>query len=249
VNAEGPIRVTVWGEGLEQRRPEVARIYPDGIHEAVAEALRDELGLDGDVRTAQLSEHEHGLRTEVLAQTDVLAWWGHSAHDEVADVVAERVVQQVLDGMGLVVLHSAHLSKPFLSLMGTRCTLRWRNADEREIVWVVAPAHPIAEGLSEAIVIPEHEMYGEYFDVPSPDELVFISSFDGGEVFRSGCCWTRGKGRVFYFSPGHETQPVYRQPEIRRVLANAARWTRRRSSPIDTASSPNSPAGWLESHG
>ena len=243
---EVPIRVTVWGEGLEQEKPEAKRIYPDGIHEAIAAALMAELAGSVVVRTATLDAPEHGLPSDVLEETDVLAWWGHRAHEDVDVVVAERVAQHVLDGMGLLVLHSSHLSKPFLRLMGTRCTLRWRNDGEREVLWTVAPAHPIAEGLPPAIVIPEHEMYGEYFDIPPPEELVFISSFAGGEVFRSGCCWTRGKGRVFYFSPGHETFPVYHQREIRRVLANGVRWARRGSSSLETASSPNSPVGWFE---
>ncbi len=243
---DAPLRVTVWGEGLDHEQPEAKRIYPDGIHEAIAAALRSELGDDALVRTATLDAREHGLSNEVLQETDVLAWWGHRAHEDVDDAVAERVVQHVLDGMGLLVLHSSHLSKPFLRLLGTRCSLRWRNDGEREVVWTVAPSHPIAEGLPPAIVIPEHEMYGEYFDVPPPDELVFISSFAGGEVFRSGCCWTRGQGRIFYFSPGHETFPVYHQPEIRRVLANGVRWARRRPTSIDTASSPNAPLDWFE---
>ena len=241
------IRVTVWGEGLEQVKPEAARIYPDGIHEAIASAIRTQLGDTALVRTATLAAPEHGLASEVLRKTDVLAWWGHRAHEDVDDVVADRVVQEVLDGMGILVLHSSHLSKPFLRLMGTRCSLRWRNVGEREVVWTIAPTHAIAEGLPPAIVIPEHEMYGEYFDIPPPEELVFLSSFAGGEVFRSGCCWTRGQGRVFYFSPGHETFPVYHQPEIKLALANGVRWAaRRRSSSVDTASSPNSPAGWFE---
>ena len=239
------ISVTVWGEALEHEKPAAKRIYPDGIHEAIGVALRAELGDAARVRTATLDSPEHGLSSEVLEETDVLAWWGHRANEAVEDAVADRVVQQVLDGMGLVVLHSSHLSKPFLRLMGTRCTLRWRNDAEREVVWTVAPTHAIAEGVPPAFVIPEHEMYGEYFDIPPPEELVFISSFTGGEVFRSGCCWTRGKGRIFYFSPGHETFPVYHQPEIKRVLANSVRWARRRSSPVETGSSPHAPSGWF----
>jgi trehalose utilization protein len=211
----------------------------------VAAALRSELGGTAVIRTATLADPEHGLTSEILEDTDVLAWWGHRAHEAVDDGVVDRVVQRVLDGMGLLALHSSHYSKPFLRLMGTRCSLRWRNDGEREIVWTVAPAHAITEGVPPVFVIPEHEMYGEYFDIPPPDELVFISSFEGGEVFRSGCCWTRGKGRVFYFSPGHETFPVYHQPEIRRVLANGVRWARRRSSPLETATSPSSPLGWF----
>jgi trehalose utilization protein len=152
----------------------------------------------------------------------------------------------VLDGMGLIVLHSAHLSKIFRRLMGTRCNLRWREADDRELLWTVAPQHPIAAGVPHPIVIPKHEMYGEYFDIPPPDELVFVSSFSGGEVFRSGCCFRRGKGRVFYFSPGHETYPVYHDPVIARVLCNAVGWAKPSPSAIDTSTSPNSPTGWFE---
>jgi trehalose utilization protein len=217
------MNVTVWNEHVAEReKPEAGRIYPDGMHMAIAAALGDV----GPVRTATLAEPQHGLPPDVLATTDVLLWWGHSAHDEVADEVVTRVVERVLDGMGLVVLHSGHLSKPFMRLMGTRCTLTWRQ-DDRETVWTVAPGHPIAEGVPERFVIPQQEMYGEFFDVPPPGELVFISSFSGGEVFRSGCCWTRGRGRIFYFSPGHETNPVYHQAEVQRVLANAVRWAGR----------------------
>jgi trehalose utilization protein len=214
------VNVTIWNEFVAERtKPDAGRIYPDGIHATLAQPLRDV----GTVRTATLEEPEHGLPEDVLDGTDVLLWWGHAAHDDVADDVVDRVVERVHDGMGLVVLHSGHLSKPFRRLMGTRCTLEWRH-DDRETVWTVAPGHPVAAGVPPSFVIPEQEMYGEFFDVPPPEQLVFISSFSGGEVFRSGCCWTRGRGRIFYFGPGHETNPVYHQPEVRRVIANAARW-------------------------
>jgi trehalose utilization protein len=214
------MNVTIWNEYVHEREGgDAARIYPHGLHATIAAALDDV----GAVGTATLDEPEHGLPSAVLDATDVLLWWGHTAHDDVQDAVVDRVVERVLDGMGLVVLHSGHFSKPFKRLMGTRCTLRWRH-DDPETVWTVAPGHPIAAGVPDCFVIPEHEMYGEFFDVPPPDELVFISSFAGGEVFRSGCCWTRGRGRIFYFSPGHETNPVYHQPEVQRVLVNAARW-------------------------
>jgi len=180
------IRVLVWNEFVQEREdPRVAEVYPRGIHEAIAEYLRQQP--DMVVRTATLDEPEHGLSEEVLRSTDVLIWWGHVAHDRVSDEVAERVCRRVLEGMGLVVLHSAHYSKPFRRLMGTSCSLKWREAGERERVWVVAPWHPIAEGLGEYFELEHEEMYGEYFDIPPPDELVFISWFEGGEVFRSGC--------------------------------------------------------------
>ena len=222
-----PIRVTVWGENRhEQTEEHVARLYPDGMHETIAAGIRDHLGAAAVVRTATLAEPEHGLTEEVLAATDVLTWWGHAAHGEVADPVVERVHRHVLSGMGLVVLHSGHWSKIFTRLLGTTCTLRWRNEHDRELIWTVDPAHPIAQGVPHPIVVAEDEMYGEYFDVPPPDELIFISSFSGGEVFRSGCTWRRGHGRIFYFKPGDQDYPVYHHPDIRRVIANGVRWAR-----------------------
>jgi trehalose utilization protein len=217
------IRVLVWGEFVQERTEEaVARVYPRGIHEAIAEHLRKQP--DMVVRTATLDEPEHGLSESVLKDTDVLIWWGHVAHDKVSDHVVERVCRRVLEGMGLIVLHSAHYSKPFRRLMGTSCSLKWREAGERERIWVVAPWHPIAEGLPEYFELEREEMYGEYFDVPPPDELVLISWFEGGEVFRSGCCFYRGRGRIFYFRPGHETYPTYYNPYVRKVIENAVRW-------------------------
>lgn len=215
-------RVTVWSEHRQERSDAaVGAVYPDGIHAAIAAGLRD---AGFDVGTATLDEPEHGLTDEVLAATDVLTWWGHVAHDEVADAIVDRVQRRVLDGMGLIVLHSGHHSKIFRQLMGTTADLKWREAGERERVWVVDRSHPIAAGLGESFALDEEEMYGEPFDVPAPDQLVLISWFEGGEVFRSGCCWSRGRGRIFYFRPGHETHPTYFQPMVRLVIANAVRW-------------------------
>ncbi|HVT72239.1 MAG TPA: ThuA domain-containing protein [Lacunisphaera sp.] len=220
-----PLRVTVWNEFRHERKdPRVAAHYPRGIHEAIAGFLRTDPGLA--VRTATLDEPEHGLAAAVLDATDVLVWWGHLAHAEVRDAVVARVQARVLEGMGLVVLHSGHYSKVFKALMGTTCSLRWREATDKERVWVVCPSHPIAQGLGDHFEIPIEEMYGEPFDIPTPDELVFISWFSGGEVFRSGATWRRGHGRVFYFRPGHETHPTYHQPEVQRVIANGVHWAR-----------------------
>ena len=219
------IRVTVWNENVhETTQPDIAAIYPDGIHGAIAEGLGEMLGDDAVVRTATLDDPEHGLTDEVLSDTDVLTWWGHIAHDRVSDEVVERVRRHVLSGMGLLVLHSGHFSKIFIDLMGTTCSLAWRNEAERELVWTVKPGHPIAQGIEQPIVIDHQEMYGELFDIPEPDDLVFISGFEGGEVFRSGVTFTRGRGRIFYFSPGDQEYPVYFHPQIRRVLANGVRW-------------------------
>jgi trehalose utilization protein len=240
-------RVVVWGENVHDREvPRVREIYPDGMHGAIADLLRERLP-DADVTTATLDQPSHGLGGDVLANTDVLLWWGHVAHEDVADEVVRAVHDRVLAGMGLVVLHSGHLSKVFRSLMGTSCHLRWRESDDREVVWTVAPTHPIARGLPPAFVLPAHETYSEFFDIPVPDDLVFVSGFTGGEVFRSGCCFNRGLGRVFYFSPGHETYPVYHQPVIGQVLANAVRWAAPAGgADVAVGSSPESATGWYE---
>ncbi|GAT74249.1 ThuA domain-containing protein [Microbacterium hydrocarbonoxydans] len=225
MTAERPIRVLVWGENHHEKHHEVPqRLYPETMHGTIAAGLRELLGERAEVETATLDEPEHGLDEERLAGTDVLLWWGHLRHDAVDDEVVERVHRHVLGGMGLIPLHSAHFSKIFIRLMGTTCSLRWRQGVDRELVWTVAPAHPIAQGVPHPLVIPAQEMYGEFFDVPAPDDLVFVSSFSGGEVFRSGMTFSRGHGRIFYFSPGDQDYPVYHQPEIRRVLANAVEW-------------------------
>jgi len=216
------IRVTVWNEFRHEKiHDKVKQVYPDGIHTIIAGNLAEH---DFEVKTATLDQVEHGLTEAVLAATDVLIWWGHMAHAEVRDEIVERVHQRVLEGMGLVVLHSGHHAKVFKKLMGTTCSLRWREAGEKERVWVVAPGHPIAAGLDHYFEIPQAEMYGEHFDIPPPDELIFISWFQGGEVFRSGCCFYRGQGRIFYFRPGHETYPIYYQPEVRQVIVNGVGW-------------------------
>lgn len=219
----GPIRVTVWNEFRhEQEDDRYRQVYPDGIHGAIADGLSAHPEIT--VTTATLDQPEHGLAAETLETTDVLTWWGHKAHDDVSDPVVDRVQARVLDGMGLVVLHSGHHSKIFRRLMGTTCNLKWRMADETERLWVVAPDHPIAAGLDQYVELDREEMYGEFFDIPEPDTLVFVSWFPGGEVFRSGCCFARGRGKIFYFRPGHESYPTYHNPKIQAVIANAVRW-------------------------
>ena len=217
------INVTVWSEYRhEKSHEEVARVYPKGMHEAIAEGLR--AYPEYSVRTATLDEPEHGLTQEVLDSTDVLTWWGHMAHHEVSDAIVERVRQRVWAGMGLIVLHSGHFSKIFKALMGTGCNLKWREANEKERLWVINPGHPIVAGIEEYFELPHEEMYGEHFDIPAPDELVLVSWFEGGEIFRSGCCFTRGAGKIFYFRPGHETYPTYFDANVRKVIGNAVRW-------------------------
>lgn len=217
------MKITIWNEFRhEKQSEEIAAIYPDGIHGALAGHLgKNE---DFEIRTATLDEPEHGLPQSVIDDTDVLIWWGHQAHDDVAQEAVDRVQAAVLGGMGFIALHSAHFSKPFRRLMGTSCGIIWREDGKHERLWVVDPTHPIAAGIDRYIEVPQTEMYGEYFDVPTPDELVFISWFAGGEVMRSGMVWKRGAGKVFYFRPGHETYPIYHQSEVVRVIENACRY-------------------------
>lgn len=219
------IKVTVWNEYRhEKSKPKVAEIYPKGIHAAIA----DFLGKDPEVevRTATLDDPDHGLTDEVLNNTDVLVWWGHMAHNEVKDEIVEKIYKRVMSGMGFIALHSAHFSKVFIKLMGTSCTLRWREIKESERLWVIEPNHPIVEGIGPYIELEHEEMYGERFDIPEPDELLFIGWFKGGDVFRSGCCYKRGYGKVFYFQPGHESFPTFYNESIQRVITNAVKWAR-----------------------
>ncbi len=216
------INVTIWNEGRHEKESDKVRaIYPNGIHNCI----KDFLGTNDDlnIRTAVLDDEDNGLPEDVLESTDVLLWWGHMAHQCVPDELVEKVYNRVMRGMGFIALHSAHFSKPFRRLMGTTCSLKWRDGD-RERLWCIAPNHPIAKDLPESFNIPVEEMYGERFDIPSPDELVFMGWFKGGEVFRSGCCWNRGLGKVFYFQPGHEENPTYYIPEIQKIITNAVYW-------------------------
>lgn len=232
-----PINVTIWNEYLhELKEAEVGAIYPTGIHGAIAEGLTP-LG-DFNVRTATLAESSHGLTDEVLESTDVLIWWGHMGHHLVDDAIVDKVQHQVLSGMGLVVLHSGHYSKIFRRLMGTNCSLTWREASEKERLWVVEPAHPIMAGIPPYFELEMEEMYGERFDVPTPDQLLMLSWFQGGEVFRSCATWQRGHGKVVYFRPGHEEYPTYRNEHVLRVIANSCRWAARAVN-IPTNSAPN----------
>jgi trehalose utilization protein len=241
------MRITVWNENLHETRGDavVREHYPKGIHNAIAGGLAGHFGAPDDVvRTATLQEPEHGLTEQVLDETDVLLWWGHIGHAEVSDEVVDRVHRRVLAGMGLLVLHSGHYSKIFQRLTGTTNSLLWRNDGERELVWTIDQAHPIAAGLPSPIVVPRQEMYGEPFDIPVPDELVFVSSFEGGEVFRSGVTYMRGLGRIFYFSPGDQEYPVYHQREILQVLANGIRWAAPRQ-PLRNQTAENAPKDWF----
>ncbi len=233
------INVLVWSEYRQARdEEEVKKIYPAGINNFIANFLKDDFI---KTSTAQLDQKEHGLTKEKLDETDVLIWWGHVAHDEVKDEIVERIYQNVLEGMGLIVLHSAHFSKIFKKLMGTSCNLKWRVAEEVERLWITAPSHPIVKDIDgEYIELEKEEMYGEYFDIPKPDDIVFISWFEGGEVFRSGLTYKRGQGNIFYFRSGHEEYPTYHNKEVQKVIKNAVHWANNSNiKKINYGNSPN----------
>jgi len=253
------LKVTVWNEFRHEKKNDaVKRVYPDGMHVVISRGLEKLGGVK--TQTATLDEPEHGLNDETLKNTDVLIWWGHAAHHEVKDDVVKKIQKRVLEGMGLIVLHSGHFSKIFKALMGTNCSLKWREAGEKERLWNIAPAHPITQDIGDYIELPNTEMYGERFDIPEPDELIFISWFEGGEVFRSGCCWNRGHGRIFYFRPGHETYPIYHNKDVIKVIHNACKWAAPRTfiedkcpniktplEPIRTVNSASGKAGIVQS--
>ncbi len=217
------IKVTVWNEFFHEKTEEkVAAIYPDGIHNAIADFLKTDEEMV--VRTATMWDEEFGLSNEVIENTDVLIWWAHIKHNDIPDEIAKRVQDAVLRGMGLIVLHSGHHSKPFKMLMGTSCNLTWRENADMERLWVVAPEHPIAAGIDRYFDLPHEETYGECFDIPEPDKLIFIGWYEGGEVFRAGCCFRRGRGKIFYFQPGHESYPTYYDSRVQKVITNAVHW-------------------------
>lgn len=234
------INITIWNEYLhEVQEPEIGKVYPTGIHGALAEGLAS--NTEFSISTATLAEPSHGLTDAVIENTDVMIWWGHMGHHLVDDKIVDKVQQAVLSGMGLIVLHSGHYSKIFRRMMGTNCSLRWREANEKERLWVVESAHPVMEGIPPYFELEAEEMYGERFDIPTPEHLLMVSWFQGGEVFRSCATWQRGHGKIVYFRPGHEEYPTYRNEHILRVIANSCRWSARR---IDrrTDDAPNSPA-------
>ena len=215
------MKVLVWNENVhEKEMPRVTELYPGGLHTYIAGFLKSD---DVEVVTATLDDEDCGLTDEVLRDVDVLVWWGHAAHHMVPDEVVDRVHKYCLAGMGLVVLHSGHHSKIFRRLMGTTCNLKWRDG-ARERIWTIMPNHPIAEGVDETFALDPEEMYGERFDIPNPDDVIFLGWFNGGEVFRSGCTWTRGHGKIFYFQPGHETNTSFQNENVQKIIKNAVKW-------------------------
>ncbi len=216
------IRVLIWNEFVHEKTEDnVSKIYPNGIHNAIADFLISD---DISVRTATLDDENCGITKEILEETDVLIWWGHAAHGSVPDSVAFLVRDAVMSGMGFIALHSAHFSKPFKFLLGTACSLTWRESGDSEVLWVIEPSHPITRGIDRYFTLPAEETYGEPFCIPTPDKLLLIGSYSGGEVFRSGCIFERGNGKVFYFQPGHETYPTYYDKNVQLIIKNAVHY-------------------------
>ena len=233
------IKVIVWNEfGQNQKQPAITGVYPDGMHKTIADFLNKNDAIQA--KTAVLSDDEHGLSEAVLNETDVLIWWGHAHHSDVEDKIAARVIEYVQRGMGIIFLHSAHKSKPFMGLMGTSGSLSWREADEKERIWTVTPSHPIAQGVPQEFVLEKEEMYGEPFGIPEPLHTVFIGWFQGGNVFRSGVTFQRENGKIFYFQPGHETYPIYHNETIQKIIFNAVKWANPllKTGPLECPNAP-----------
>ena len=219
------LRVTIWNEFRHEKTKEnVKAIYPDGLH-ATIKAFLDK-NEDLEVRLAALDDPDQGLPDEVLENTDVLLWWGHMAHGEVNDELVKKIQTRVYLGkMGFIALHSGHHSKPFKAIVGTNGNLSW-GRDQKEIMWNLLPAHPIAAGIPDHFIIEKEELYCEPFYIPQPDELVFGGWYEDGFIFRAGCCFFRGAGKVFYFQPGHESCPSYHNEYVQRIITNAVYWAK-----------------------
>ncbi len=216
------IRVLIYNEFYHERANEkVKGVYPKGIHGAIADFLATD---DIEVKCTTLENDECNITKEMLDQTDVLIWWGHLKHNLVSDEVTALVRDAVLSGMGVIFLHSAHHSKPMKALLGTSTNLCWRESDDSEILWVVEPSHPITRGIDRCFKLEAEETYGEPFVIPTPDKLLLLANFSGGEVFRAGCLFERGNGKIFYFQPGHETYPTYYDKNVQTVIKNAVRY-------------------------
>ena len=215
------INVTIWHEYRHEKvNSDVRAVYPDGIHGKIKSFLEsDEIR----VTLASLDDPDQGLPDSVLNSTDVLMWWGHIAHKEVSDELVEKIKSRVYAGMGFVAMHSAHHSKPFKEIVGTTGDLTWSRRNQTAIVWNVAPTHPIAEGIPAHFELFE-EMYGEPFYIPKPDDLIFATWYEDGNIFRGGVTFTRGLGKIFYFHPGHETCKSFDNEYVQRILKNGVKW-------------------------
>lgn len=218
--------VVVWSEGTAPKE-----IYPNDINGAIAEGLKaSPLMKDWDVVIAGIDDPDQRISDELLKKTDVLIWWGHKKHGDVKDALVDKIEKRVKEeGMGFIALHSAHFAKPNKRIMGTPCTFAAYVCDNKEnVVSVAMPNHPICKGVAKTFTVANDERYSDPYAVPTPDAvpLTAIQVRNDGtkEEAKMGFCWTVGKARMFYLQMGHETNPIYFDPEIRKVMANAVLW-------------------------
>lgn len=218
--------VVVWSEGTAPKE-----LYPSDINGAIAEGLKaSPLMKDWDVVVASIGDPDQGISDELLKKADVLIWWGHKKHGDVKDELVDKIEKRVKEeGMGFIALHSAHFAKPNKRLMGTPCSFAAYVCDNKEdIVSVVLPDHPICKGVAKTFTVPNEERYSDPYAVPKPDAVPLVGTQvrnDGTkEEAQLGFCWTVGKARYFYLQLGHETSPIFFNPEIRKVMANAVIW-------------------------
>jgi len=218
--------VVVWSEGTAPKN-----VYPNDINTAIAEGFRASAQMkDWDVVVANLSDPDQGLPDALLNKADVLIWWGHKKHGDVKDALVDKIEKRVKeDGMGFIALHSAHFAKPNKRLMGAPCTFAAYKGDNKEtVVKVAMPDHAIVKGVATEFTIENHERYSDPYAVPTTSEKPFggihIHKDGTREESIQGYCWNVGKARYFYFQAGHETNPIYFNPEIRKIMANAVLW-------------------------
>jgi trehalose utilization protein len=276
--ASGPIKLVIWDERQQSQK----EAYGGFLGDRIADHFRSEPGFS--VKSVGMDDPEHGLTTGAIEDMQVLIWWGHVRQKEVAPEVGRMIVDRVKAGkLGLIALHSAHWSTPFIAAMDERARLdairKWSRPGEKVEVEAIAPknryvvpkrddqvtpfsrarkfpdgttkielhlpicvfpsyradgkpsqtkvitpGHPIAEGIPATFEVSQTEMYDEPFHVPEPDQVLFEERWDDGAWFRSGMVWELGHGKVFYYRPGHETYPVYKEAIPLKILVNAARW-------------------------
>lgn len=215
-------KVVVWSEGTAPKT-----VYPYDVNTAIAEGLQPLK--DWQIITASITDPDQGLSDDLLNSTSVLIWWGHQKHGDVKDELVAKIVRRVKEGgMGFIATHSAHYSKPLKALLGTNCGWKYYTDDGARVDLIVkSPKHPIAKGVKN-FTVPKTERYGDPFEVPPAETVVFdgIYTLPNGtkENAQQGMTWSVGKGRVFYFQPGHESYPIYFQEEIRHIFRNGVQW-------------------------
>lgn len=229
--ADAPVArtVVVWSEGTASVDRGSREVYPNDINSAIADGLKPLEAEGWKIVKAGLGDPDQGISDELLNRTDVLVWWGHKKHGEVSNDLVAKIDARVREGrMGFISTHSSHFAKPYRKLMGTPCSWREYKTDGTSVEIIVKdPSHPICKGVKN-FKLPKIERYGEPFAVPTPESVpldgIYTKPDGSTEPGRMGLCWTVGKGRVFYFTPGHETYDDYFRPEVRQILLNAVVW-------------------------